>query len=1264
MELILAKCECCGLTEECTFEYIYKIRERYHGKWICGLCGEAIKDEIVRGEKLISTKEAMARLINFCKESKTSNKMTEPTIHLIAAMRQIMLRSLDSPRALRLVLDVKFSTQLRYEIEYKDEYVQYTLEYGTNVCKKMRFTLERVEGLTINLSSSIADIISCPANESALGAVLLVFWLVALFYLLGNTAADYFCLSLRKMSGLLRLSPAVAGVSLLPLGNGAPDVFASVVSFVGNGNGEVGLNSVLGGAVFVTCVVVGVVAICVGDQGVRIDKKAFLRDVGFFMFTLVFLFLMLFVGRVSFVVAVMFVSIYVVYAVFVAANEIVEKHVHRLKMDIPLRVGNIFSKEEDSVQTSLLDVETEDDGSRNSNVLPEWMWASNVAIYSNQMKLQEHERHLWGWQDDGIEVDPPWSSFWKATRWSTARLTIHDFCNLGILNSKRSRFSIRETLVDGEWIVDPLVVKSRFVVGIPIDSSLTFSHLFFTDDDIFVAKSDSFNISTIFNVLKCFHLASGLDINFHKSKLMGIETRLEEVDASAKTMGCLIFTTFFVYLGVKVGGAMYRKKSWDDLVAKVSSRLSNWKLKTLSIGGRVTLIKSILTSIPLYHMSIFKVPPGVLKLLESIRKKPFNRVDGSKRKMAWISWNKVLLSKKYSGLRVSSIYALNRAFLFKWVWRFFSPSSCLWTRFITAIYGEDGALNSSSSLSKRSPWLDIIREDVSVIRNENGQSTKEIPVVVNAKVMNNSQDVYKEASCDNVGLNVVKKGGYTFTWSHPSRSKMSKLDRFLVSEGIFSIFPSITAVCLNRHLSDHRLIILDLKVRIRAWIKDKRLSVSGEKDSIKKESSDIDKLLDGGDVFDSNLLRRSELHRNLYNINQTESKEYLQKSKIKWAIEGDENSKCFHGLINKKRSQLAIRGVFVDGICKRLSDVQASDSERRVSRDEIRLAVWNCGENKSPVDFAKAYDSVRWDYLLDVLEASGFGNIWCKWIRGTFSSVKASVLVNGSPTIEFPFHCGLKQGDPLSPYLFILITESLNMSFTRAIDECVFKGVHLHGSTFISHLFYAGDVMFIGEWSDDNLKGVMVGECMSRHNAWASTVDKLRSRLSKWKVKTLFIGGRLTLLKAVLGASPLYNKSIFKVPKGILNSMEAIRNGSLWFRVIKALYGTSIDSHPVNLSSIWCSIIRELHLLVGKGFHFLDRCKKRIGNGRDTCFWYDNWLGDKPLKDLFPRLFALELNKEVTVADKGQGVVSSSFRRPVRAGSEYQHLTDLNLLME
>ncbi|GKE14851.1 RNA-directed DNA polymerase, eukaryota [Tanacetum coccineum] len=247
------------------------------------------------------------------------------------------------------------------------------------------------------------------------------------------------------------------------------------------------------------------------------------------------------------------------------------------------------------------------------------------------------------------------------------------------------------------------------------------------------------------------------------------------------------------------------------------------------------------------------------------------------------------------------------------------------------------------------------------------------------------------------------------------------------------------------------------------------------------------------------------------------------------------------------------------------------------------------------VDFAKAYDSVRWDYLLDVLQAFGFGPNWCRWIRGTFSSAMASILVNGSPTSEFPFFCGLKQGDPLAPYLFILIMESLHISFSRATNDGLFKGIHIDGSMSISHLFYANDTIFIGEWSDSNMKnivkilkcfflasglkiniqksqvlgvgvprtlvtqttsligcalmqkpfrylGVMVGDCMSRKLAWAETVQKLHSRLSNWKVKTLSIGGRSTLLKSVLGASPLYNMSIYKVPKGVLNEMEAVRS--------------------------------------------------------------------------------------------------------------------------
>ncbi|GJZ96009.1 RNA-directed DNA polymerase, eukaryota [Tanacetum coccineum] len=124
------------------------------------------------------------------------------------------------------------------------------------------------------------------------------------------------------------------------------------------------------------------------------------------------------------------------------------------------------------------------------------------------------------------------------------------------------------------------------------------------------------------------------------------------------------------------------------------------------------------------------------------------------------------------------------------------------------------------------------------------------------------------------------------------------------------------------------------------------------------------------------------------------------------------------------------------------------------------------------------------------------------------------------------------------------------------------------------------------------------------------------------------------------------------------------QDGSLWCQVIRALYGSSVGSHPTHFSSNWCSIMRDLHKLKEKGFDFWSHCKKRIGNGTDTSFWSDCWIGDMPLRAKFPRLFALELDKEASVAIKLNSPVDISFRRNVRGGLEQQQMVVLNSMLE
>ncbi|GJW00537.1 hypothetical protein Tco_1555788 [Tanacetum coccineum] len=212
--------------------------------------------------------------------------------------------------------------------------------------------------------------------------------------------------------------------------------------------------------------------------------------------------------------------------------------------------------------------------------------------------------------------------------------------------------------------------------------------------------------------------------------------------------------------------------------------------------------------------------------------------------------------------------------------------------------------------------------------------------------------------------------------------------------------------------------------------------------------------------------------------------------------------------------------------------------------------------------------------------------------------------------------------------------------------------------------------------------GIKVGGTMSRIKSWDEIVDKLQSRLSKWKMKTLSIGGRLTLLKSMLGSTPIYYMSMFKVPSKVLKCLEDIRrqffNGadpkekkmsnSLWTRFIRALYGNSgsiempsIVSYP----STWLSIVTEFNMLKNQGMDLLSFMNNKVGDGLDTFFWEDVWMGDTTFKSRFPRVYALESDKKITMAAKmNHNVLGFSLRRAPRDGVEMGQFRDMIMILE
>ena len=123
------------------------------------------------------------------------------------------------------------------------------------------------------------------------------------------------------------------------------------------------------------------------------------------------------------------------------------------------------------------------------------------------------------------------------------------------------------------------------------------------------------------------------------------------------------------------------------------------------------------------------------------------------------------------------------------------------------------------------------------------------------------------------------------------------------------------------------------------------------------------------------------------------------------------------------------------------------------------------------LDIEKAFDNINWQFLMKVMRCMGFGSKLMRWFWLCISTARFSILVNGVSAGFFPSSRGLRQGDPLSPYLFILGIEVLSILLIRAmssgfISSCTVRG--REGADFsISHLLYADDTIIFCEAKED-----------------------------------------------------------------------------------------------------------------------------------------------------------------------------------------------------
>ena len=212
------------------------------------------------------------------------------------------------------------------------------------------------------------------------------------------------------------------------------------------------------------------------------------------------------------------------------------------------------------------------------------------------------------------------------------------------------------------------------------------SNLLFADDTLIFCDADLDQIGDLKCTLLCFEAISGLKVNLGKSEMVPIRD-VPNIQELAAMLDCRISALPMNYLGLLLGARYKSKALWDLVLEKMGCKLAGWKKLYLLKGARLTLVKSTISSLPVYFLSLFPIPASVNRQIEKLQHEFLWGGMGDVVKFPLVNWKTVCQALYCGGLGVKNHVVLNQALLGKWLWCFMMEHDSLWKQVVVTKYG-------------------------------------------------------------------------------------------------------------------------------------------------------------------------------------------------------------------------------------------------------------------------------------------------------------------------------------------------------------------------------------------------------------------------------------------------------------------------------------------------------------------------------------------------------------------------------------------------